>query len=242
MIVDFHTHILPGVDDGSSSLAQSIAMLEAEAAQGIHRVIATPHFYARYDDPREFLQKREWAEQELRQALKERPELPEVLVGAEVFYFPGMSDSEILPQLTIGGRSCILIEMPASPWNPSVYRELEQIYEKQKLIPVVAHVERYIRLFRDYGIPERLAQMPVMVQANAAFFLHPAGRKKALHMLKKDQIQLLGSDCHNMHERAPDLGEALHLIRGCCGQSILEKIAAYQHMLLGKETSQENQT
>ena len=132
--------------------------------------------------------------------------------------------------------------MPASPWNPSVYREREQIYEKQKLIPVVAHVERYIRLFRDYGIPERLAQMPVMVQANAAFFLHPAGRKKALHMLKKDQIQLLGSDCHNMHERAPDLEEALHLIRGCCGQSILEKIAAYQHMLLGKETSQENQT
>ena len=61
MIVDMHSHVLANVDDGSSSLAESVAMLRLEAQQGISRVVATPHFYAREDTPERFLDRRQEA-------------------------------------------------------------------------------------------------------------------------------------------------------------------------------------
>ena len=73
MVTDFHSHILPGVDDGSSSLEQSLQMLRMEAEQGIRHVVATPHFYARYDAPETFLEKRSRAEALLREAMEKNP-------------------------------------------------------------------------------------------------------------------------------------------------------------------------
>ena len=83
-IVDFHSHILPGIDDGSESLQESIAMLRTEAAQGIGHVVATPHFYPRYETPEDFLHKRDQAEAVLLSAMKREKGLPQLSVGAEV--------------------------------------------------------------------------------------------------------------------------------------------------------------
>ena len=70
MVVDFHSHLLPLVDDGSKSIDESIALLRMEAEQGIRRVIATPHFYPQHDSPERFLKRREMAERELREAMR----------------------------------------------------------------------------------------------------------------------------------------------------------------------------
>ena len=91
-MIDFHSHILPGVDDGSVSLEQSIAMLQEEAKQGIHCVIATPHFYPEQEDVDTFLQRRDAAEAALRKEMEKYTDLPKLLVGAEVFYFSGIID------------------------------------------------------------------------------------------------------------------------------------------------------
>ena len=153
MLTDVHSHILPGMDDGSTGVEMSLEMLRREASAGISRVIATPHFYARYDDPAVFLEARAQAERQLRRELEVNPGFPEITVGAEVHFFPGISHSDVLKALTIGGKRCILIEMPDSPWTDSMYRELEKMPERQGLIPVVAHVDRYIGPFRTHGIP-----------------------------------------------------------------------------------------
>ena len=230
--VDFHSHILPGIDDGSASAEESVAMLRMEAQQGIGRVVATPHFYPRYETPEQFLQKRELAEAQLREVMAEHTDLPELLVGAEVYFFPGMSESDFLPQLTIGQTRCILVEMPHAPWNRSVYRELASIWEKRDLIPVIAHIDRYIRPFHTYGIPDRLEELPVFVQANGEFFLDRSTASMALRMLKKDRIQLLGSDCHNTSDRVPNLDAARRVIARKLGQEALERIASYEAQLL----------
>ena len=201
MITDFHTHILPEVDDGSSSLEESLAMLRMEAEQGIGRVIATPHFYPWHDNPKAFLDRRDRAEERLREAMSHEPGMPELLMGAEVHFFSGMSDSNVLLWLTNGSKRCILLEMPHAPWSDRMYSEIESIYTKHDIVPVIAHVDRYISPFRTHGIPERLEQLPVMVQANAGFFLHPATRRMAIRMLKRNQIHVLGSDCHNLETR-----------------------------------------
>ena len=50
-MIDFHSHFLPGIDDGSDSIAVSLAMLEAWRSQGIEEIVATPHFYADHNTP-----------------------------------------------------------------------------------------------------------------------------------------------------------------------------------------------
>ena len=95
-IIDFHSHVLPGIDDGSHSLEESIAMLRMEAEQGVSHVIATPHFYPRHDTPEDFLRKRREAEILLREEMEKHSNLPALSVGAEVYYFPGISNSEAM--------------------------------------------------------------------------------------------------------------------------------------------------
>ena len=231
-MVDFHSHILPGIDDGSASVEESIAMLKAEAEQGIRHVVATPHFYPNHDTPERFLARRQDAENRLRDEMSRYDGLPELSVGAEVYFFSGMRYSDVLSALTIDGKRCILIEMPGVQWNASMYEELEEIRSRRDMIPIVAHIDRYISPLRTHRIPEKLAQLPVVVQANASFFLNPKTRKLAMKMLRKEQIQLLGSDCHNMTSRRPNLAAAVEMIRQHLGDAPLEQIRYYQDAVL----------
>ena len=226
-VTDFHSHILPGVDDGSTCVEQSLAMLRMSAEQGICHMVATPHFYPQQDSPDRFLERRDAAFARLREAMGEG-DWPRITLGAEVYFFRGMSESDQLPRLTLDGTACILIEMPPAPWTEDMYRELEAIWDRRGITPIVAHIDRYIRPLRTYGIPARLAELPVLVQANAEFFVNKRTAGMALRMLKADRIHLLGSDCHNMTARKPNLGSALQVIRRKLGEDGLRRIEEYQ--------------
>ena len=221
-MIDFHSHILPGIDDGSKSVEQSIEMLKREADQGITHVVCTPHFYARHDRLEDFLARREQAEQILREEMQRYTGLPEIHVGAEVRYFRGISESERINQLTILEKKCIMIEMVHAPWQPYMYQELAQIQSRWGITPVIAHVDRYISPLHTFQIPERLHKLPVMVQANADFFLERRTSGMAVRMLKQRKIHLLGSDCHDLQGRAPNMKEALSVIEERLGTNAVE--------------------
>lgn len=227
MMIDFHSHILPGIDDGSPDVETSIAMLRMEAQQGITHVAATPHFYPDRNGLHRFLERRDRAERILRAEMEQYDDLPELLVGAEVAFFRGISDSEFLTELTFRGKRCILIEMPPAPWPEAYYRELEGIWIRRNIWPIVAHIDRCIGPFRTFGIPRRLAQMPVYVQANADAFLDRGMAGLALRMLRADQIHLLGSDCHNLTDRKPNLGPVLEKIRRRLGEDTIAQLCAH---------------
>ncbi|MBE6981896.1 MAG: hypothetical protein E7437_06195 [Ruminococcaceae bacterium] len=230
--VDFHSHILPCVDDGSKSLEQSLEMLSVEREQGVSCVVATPHFYPQHDQMEAFLDRRARAWDTLKRELDQHPELPQVRLGAEVHYFRGISSCDDLRKLTVDGGEYVLIEMPHSSWTEDMYRELERIYIKWDLIPIIAHVDRYLGRFRTYGIPERLSALPVLVQANGEFFLRKRSQAMAIRMVRDEQIHLLGSDCHNLTDRRPNLAETVSLIEKRLGAEALERIAQYQQTVL----------
>lgn len=234
MFIDFHSHILPGIDDGSSSVEESIELLKMEYEQGITRVVATPHFYANLDSPEHFLEKRAKAKEMLDEALKDYPDFPEISLGAEVYFFRGISDSDALSELTIDDKRFILIEMPESPWTDSMYSELEAIYTQRGIMPIMAHMDRYIMPFKTHRIPERFEDMHVLVQANASFFLRGGMTSAmALRLLKDDKIQLIGSDCHNIKARPPKIREALEIIEKKLGADAVERINRYGRMVFG---------
>ena len=231
-MVDFHSHILPGIDDGSPSRDVSLEMLRLEAQQGITHVVATPHFYAREDRLDHFLKKRDISEQALRCKMEQDPGLPELLVGAEVSFFRGISESTFLRELTITGTNGILIEMPAAPWTEAMYGELAAIAERQRLVPIIAHIDRYIGPWRTYRIPHRLAQLPVLVQANAEAFLDRRMAPLMLRLLREGNIHLLGSDCHDLTERKPNIADAVPRITQKLGPHALSHIHTQEKRLL----------
>ncbi len=211
-LFDFHSHVLPAMDDGSRSVAQSLAMLRAEAEQGVQVVAATPHFYPDREAPADFLERRTRAEETLREAMARETALPSVVVGAEVYAFEGMSDSEMLPRLTLAGGDALLVEMPMTTWSDRLLDELTQIHVKQGLVPVVAHLDRYITRFNARRTLARLAGLPIFIQVNASFFTERATRRLALDLLCDNRIHFLGSDCHDTEKRPPNLGEAARRI------------------------------
>lgn len=237
-VTDLHSHILPQLDDGSDSCDCSLAMLRMEAEQGITRVVATPHFYPSRDSLERFLQRRARAYDRLSQKTADDPSLPQVLLGAEVYFFHGMSRSDRLFPLTIDGKSGILVEMPPPPWTQEMYRELEQLRTVQGLTPILAHIDRYLHPLYTREILQCVRELPLLVQANASFFLRRATSAMALRMLKAEQIHLLGSDCHDATSRKPDLGPALERIGAKLGTECLKRIERYELHLLSTDQTE----
>ena len=159
-------------------------------------------------------------------------------MGAEVYFFRGISESDMLRELTIGKSAYCLVEMPMSTWTDSMYRELAHIYTNQGIVPIVAHVDRYFTRFRTFGIPQKLEKLPVLIQANASFFSRGSSAR-AMRMLRKEQIHLLGSDCHNMRSRQPNLGKAVEKIQAHAGIEMLERMMEFQSNVLGDNLDSE---
>ena len=213
-MVDFHSHFLPGIDDGSDSVETSLAMLREARRQGVGLMCATPHFYADEVDPAYFLARRNRAWERLHEAMEESGEQwPKVLLGAEVLYFPGISVAEEVRDLRLEGSPFLLVEPPMMPWSNSMLDEVEQCGDTLGCIPVIAHIDRYMRALNDYTLFERVEDRKLLIQVNASFFLHRSTEEMAIDYLTEGRIHFIGSDCHNMEARRPNMGDAAQVIR-----------------------------
>ena len=225
MICDMHSHVLPGMDDGSKDPAMSVDMLRAAAAQGVEKILATSHYYP-VESVSDFLVRRDRAAQALRQAAADSGEqLPEVYLAAEVAYRPGIGYEEDLKKLCIGRSEFLLLELPFAPWGPEVLRDIRNMICTKGITPVLAHLERYLRIQKKKVLQEVL-QLGVLVQINAEAVLQRGTRAAAMKMLKSGMVHLLGSDCHNLTSRAPNLGSAVQQLRQTRGMEwALEQIS-----------------
>ncbi len=211
-MIDFHSHILPGIDDGADSVETSLGMLRESARQGVDVICATSHFYADEMDPKEFLFRRNRAYDQLREAMGDGSNYPRILLGAEVLYFPGISVAEEIRGLCLEGTPFLLIEPPMIPWSNSMLEEIELCGESLSCIPVIAHLDRYMRILDDYSLFDRLNGRRLLIQVNASFFLHHDTRGFALDCLLADRFQMIGTDCHDLGNRSPNLSEAARVI------------------------------
>ncbi len=212
-MIDIHSHFLPEIDDGSDSIETSLGMLLESYSQGVDLIAATPHFYADEDDPESFLARRNDAYDRLQAAMASvRESFPRILLGAEILYFPGMSVADELYEMRLGGAPLLLIEPPMIPWTDSMLDEIELTGQNLRCIPMIAHVDRYMYMLRDNSLIDRLGRRRLLTQVNASFFIRPMSRAFALELLRDDRIHFIGSDCHNMGERAPNMGTAAEII------------------------------
>ena len=219
MIIDFHSHILPGIDDGSPDISCTEELLREEMRQGVGCICATPHFYASHVSVHDFLVRREEAFVRTRHMCAAKGLAVPILCGAEVYYFPGMGEADKLPELTLAGSDVLLLEMPFAQWTDAMVQEIKKILYRQQLTVVLAHLERYFPFQKKKGPWEEILDLPVIVQLNAGCVFERKKYKFALKMLASDLPVVLGSDCHNMDGRKPNLEE---------GRALLAKKAGWE--------------
>ena len=229
-MTDLHTHILPGMDDGARDVDTSLAMLRMEAEQGVDAVILTPHFYRDRENIPHFLERRAKAAHALADALMALPEderraLPQLALGAEVAWRPNLAEWEDLPELCLGSGGHILLELPFEPWTDQLINQLYELPGHTGIIPIIAHIERYLRHQKSKHI-EAVLSLGVPVQVSAEPLLHPLRRGAILKLLRERKAQLLASDAHNTDTRQPNLGAAMEVVRRRLGSGKADSLAA----------------
>ncbi len=234
-MIDIHTHVLPGIDDGSRDLEETTELLTEEKAHGVTTVVATPHFYAQKTSVSAFLDKREAAWEKTRTWIETQEGMPKILKAAEVYFFPGMGRASALPSLTIEGTDVLLLEMPFAQWTGSVYEEVKDIIEKQKMTVLLAHLERFYQYQKDKSILNAVLDLPVCLQINAGSLLEWGSRRLDKKILQTGLPVVLGSDCHNMRHRRPNLPEGREMIRKKWGADVLARMDRNAEKLLSGE-------
>ena len=208
-MTDLHTHILPGMDDGAADPAESLELLRLEREQGVDRVVLTPHFYRERESAARFLDRRRAAFGALTRAAPPR-EGPELLLGAEVAWYPSLAEEDRLEELCLAGTRQLLLELPFQPWTPLLLDQVYNFAGVSGFIPVFAHVERYLPLAGRERLEDLMA-MGFPMQMNAGSLLGLWSRRKCLPLLRRGRWYA-ASDCHSAGRRPPDLGRAAKLL------------------------------
>ena len=225
---DLHSHILPGMDDGARTCQESAEMLRRSGEQGVLGMAATPHYYPK-EPVTQFLERRAASYQRLREYLEENGlTSPELCLGAEVAYHTGLVYEEQLEQLCLGQSRYLLLELPFARWSPNVLRDVRAFRSMWGIVPVIAHLERYQKL-QERRTMEELLDCGVLIQVNAEFLLGFWSRRKAKKLIQRDLVQVLGSDCHNLTSRPPNLGQAVQQLAS--SPDCVEKVWRWNHTI-----------
>ena len=233
-MIDFHCHILPGIDDGSSGIDETMKLLELEKSHGVTEIVFTPHFYAEFQRGEKFLEKRQKSYEQTLEKMKEHG-LDDIKthLGAEVCYFQGMGRASMIPKLCIDDSNVMLLELPFTQWEESLIDDLKELTRKQKIKIVIAHMERYYDFQKKKKIWDKVLEMPFVFQINTGSFLKKKKtRKLCFGIMENKENILLGSDCHNTTTRVPNLRDGREVIEKKLGKDVLDIIDAKGNQIL----------
>ena len=233
-MTDFHSHILPQMDDGASTLEVASQMLLSAKEQGVTTVLATSHYYGKQRSPEDFLSARNNSYELLKGHI---PEGMSIRLGAEVYMSERLAvDFDRLASLCIEGTNYMLIELPfVKKWEDSLYQKISHLIDETGCTPILAHVDRYAA-FLDK--PARLLdflEMGCLIQANAQAFLEKPVKGFALALLKKGYVHCLGTDMHDTAMRAPNMAKAKAVACENGLQAEWDKAQAYMADILAGE-------
>ena len=196
LIFDIHSHLIPKIDDGAQSIAESIKMLQILKGEGVDNVLATPHFYPESNNLDNFFAARKAAFDSL-SAPREGRDLPQIYLGCELLYTRGMADFEELSRLRIEGTDYILIELPYGGIGKHVLEDILNFSINFGVTPIFAHLERF-GLFKGYKEAVNFViSGNALAQVIASSFFDKRLKKYATALAKKDLISFLGSDLHS---------------------------------------------
>ncbi len=195
---DMHSHLIPGIDDGSKSLEDTMAMLKKFSDLGYKKVITTPHIMSDYYRNTPEIIRGGLAT--VREEIKKQGLAIELEAAAEYYLDYSMLDLIASNQLLTFGDNYILVELSFSQEQPGVKELLfELITEGYK--PILAHVERYPYYNNQWKLIDEYHERGVLLQLNInslSGHYGPMVKRMAEQLIDRDWIDVIGSDCHHM--------------------------------------------
>ena len=216
-MIDIHSHILPQLDDGARSLEEAIEMAEIAAADGITRMVATPHMFngiSQNASPTEILQR-------VADLQKAVGAMVEILPGNEVHVCPDMVDQVAMNHATkINHKNHVLVEFPQL-MIPTAVEEMFRGLQLLSVYPILVHPERNVEIQNHPSIAADFIELGVLIQITAMSVtgeFGPAARTCAHTLLKHNCVHFIATDAHRSRRRRPVLSKARDVAAELVGQ------------------------
>lgn len=210
-MIDIHSHVLFGIDDGAPDLETSVQMCLDAYENGCDTLVLTPHFI-NYKNISDFAEERDRRIRILSNTI-EKENIPLKLVaGAEIFLNDKIFYADSLDELTINNSRYILCEMPLGPFNTKhVLLWLDELLDRG-YTPILAHPERYVMLHEDYDLVDEILDRPILLQVNIDSLRGKNGiapQEMAIDLICRGFASLMASDAHDTVFRHTRLNEKL---------------------------------
>ncbi len=225
-MIDFHCHILPGIDDGADNTQEAVELCKIAVENKITKAIVTPHL-ADVNDTDGFIRLRDRRIDELRAELDRRNVELELYPAAEIFVNDDIFYAPNLDSATINGTNYVLIEFSFRGLNINRLLKYVQEFTSRGYQPIIAHPERYQYMQADYDIVNHLADIGVLFQLNSASlagFLGPAAQELSYAMAYNGLASFIGTDAHSVAHRPTNLFEQAQRFPYSIPQEIYEKL------------------
>lgn len=224
-MIDFHTHILPNIDDGSRNIDETCNLINEAKSAGFETIVSTSHYMEDYyetDTP-----EREVWVNVVKENLKQKDVDIKLYLGNEIYM------SENLIKLleegkasTINNTSYVLFEMPLNVEPENLY---DIIYDmlQCKLVPILAHPERYSFVQKEPELIYDLIQKGVLMQSNYGSVIGQYGEKAEIivrKLLESNMVHFLGTDVHRQNTVYPRIPEILEEISEIVGEEKLREL------------------
>lgn len=207
-MIDIHCHILPGIDDGATCIAESLEMARIACNDGIKAIVATPHVFENSPSAEQIKSE----VKKLGKEFKDSNLNLKIAPGAEIAYPTVLSS---LYSYGINGTRNILIEFPHQylPINSGLY--IEEIISKG-YYPIIAHPERNTAILKNPDKLFKLIEKGATVQITSSSLAGDFGRDiqaLSVYLLKKNAVHFIASDSHGIKGRKPIISTALKFAR-----------------------------
>lgn len=237
-MIDVHLHILPGVDDGPATLADSLALARSLVEEGVRVAVATPHYNDEYPQrsAHEIFERVGDLQREF-----DRNAIPlRLLAGHEALIQPGLAaDVQSGRVATLNGSRYLLLELWNSSWMPETERVIFDL-RLLGIVPLLAHPERYAAIQQDSNRLKTLIDQGILAQLTAGSLLGMQGktaRKCAETLLKRGLIHCIASDAHGPGRRPPAILQGMQAAERIVGRVQVEQlIETYPASMLQNRT------
>lgn len=223
--IDIHSHILPGIDDGSQDFDTSIQMLKQASTEGIIQIILTPHNKpGRHNAGFSII---ESLLAELRRRMEDEGIAIKLHGGSELYYRNGLAE-EIMEgkALTLAGSDYVLMEFnPMEDYDYIRYGVYSLMAEGYR--PILAHVERYSKIVGEASRVEDLIEMGCYIQVNAGSVMGAFGLRTRFftrRLLKERLVHFMATDAHDTKKRGSHIRECASFIAKKYGEDYAREL------------------
>lgn len=224
-MIDFHTHILPNIDDGSRSIEETFNLIEEAKKAGFDKLVLTPHYMEGYYET-DVAEREVWLSAISKNLYIKNFE-GKLYLGNEIYMTDNMiSLLENARASTINNTSYVLFELPLNAEPLNLYDIIYQM-QQYKIVPILAHPERYSFMQKEPELLYDLVEKGVLLQANYGSIIGQYGKKAqslVKKMLENNLVHFLGSDVHRQNTIYKRITECLMEIESITGPEYLDEL------------------